>query len=154
MTAQEGVTVYPLTGSSVIVTSYELKLALSIGCYVEYISGFIIPFKKENVNKKTGHVSYALNPYQLVLKDFITERNKYPKMHPFNLLYKLYCVGTYGLVTPSPPLWGGRGGISPKKTFSSRCGTTIEISHGELSNPIMAQANYGFCAGSSIRRNT
>ena len=61
MTASDTMTVYPLTGNNEIVTKYELKLALAIGCEVTIHRGYVVPYaykiKDNNVEFKENLIT-------------------------------------------------------------------------------------------------
>jgi len=130
----ETTTIYPKTGRS-ITTVYELYLAHKLGAELQVHSGFIIPFMFD-YNPK-GLITGYSKPYGAFLKYLINKRGEYnPSVNPFeNLIFKLLAVSTYGQTAM---------GLNKNTVFDSRTGLTTKTSHGELTNPFIAQATTGF----------
>lgn len=65
VTATDTMTIYPLTGSNVVVTKYELKLALEIGCTVKIHRGYVVPY---TYKMKEENVVFQEKPYSSIYK--------------------------------------------------------------------------------------
>jgi len=130
----ETTTIYPKTGRS-ITTVYELYLAHKLGAELQVHSGFIIPFMFDYDPK--GLITGYSKPYGAFLKYLINKRREYdPSTNPFeNLIFKLLANSTYGQTAM---------GLNKKTVFDSRTGLTTKTSHGELTNPFIAQATTGY----------
>jgi len=88
-------TVYPLSGSSFL-TGPEYILARNQGWDFKIKSAFYIhPKEVLNVQTNTHEV---LKPFYTIIPDLQTLRNKYPKGHINNMLYKELGNGIYGNV--------------------------------------------------------
>jgi hypothetical protein len=117
-------TAYVLTGTAIL-TGAEYLLAKSQGCKILIEEIYYIPFKLLS----TKPIIYSEKPYEKVIKYLQSKRITYEKGTINNLIYKEIGNSIYGLTVK---------GMSDKRKFDIKTKTTVRMSSGELSNPIIA----------------
>jgi hypothetical protein len=121
-------TVYPLQGNCLL-TGPELLLARSQKCIIEIKSAFYIPPTENLKNVGIMNIIQTVKPFHEIIKELQSNRQKYPKGHFMNFLYKELGNSIYGNVVR---------GMSNKKCFDPKTGTMNRVSATEISNPILA----------------
>lgn len=135
----DDVDIYPLEGKSII-TGCEYLTAKSMGCRIYVRDGVIIPFLGVSKNTKPKTKDYTYNiqyktPFRNIIKELQSKRRAYPAKTFYNLLYKTIGNSVYGQVSM---------GISGKKSFDIKTNSYLQVSGGDLSNPILASYITGF----------
>jgi hypothetical protein len=118
----EDVSVYALEGESII-NGAEYLLAKSQKCKLQISEIYYLPFEKD----KEGNL--INQPFKSIINEIQAERRKHPKGTIENLTEKEKGNSIYGSTAR---------GISNKKKFDIKSGTTVRMEAGELSNPIIA----------------
>lgn len=118
----EDVSVYALEGESII-NGAEYLLAKSQKCKLQISEVYYLPFEKD----KEGNL--INQPFKSIINEIQAERRKHPKGTIENLTEKEKGNSIYGSTAR---------GISNKKKFDIKSGTTVRMEAGELSNPIIA----------------
>jgi len=125
----ESTTIYPISGSNVVITGIEYILARNQGAVFSNVKIIIFIPSEYNIDKESK-TKYLINhPFKSIIEVLQDNRRKYPKGTIENLLEKLKGNAIYGLVSR---------GINSKKRFDIKTGKTVKMEAGKLSNPIFA----------------
>ena len=115
--------IFPLSGKTTA-TSKEIEVALSLGCKIEIIQGFIIPWIKGAPRVFENHMKWVRD-----------NRNKYPKGSFEERLFKELGNGTYGKTAQ---------GLRGKSSFDNVKGLFNKIPPSSITNPYYATYITGF----------
>jgi hypothetical protein len=121
-------TAYVLKGEAIL-TGAEYLVAKSQGCKIQIDEIYEIPFKTKRRDDPKSPQEFSKKPFEKVIKYLQSKRITYEKGTINNLIYKEIGNSIYGLTVK---------GMSDKKKFDIKTKTTVRMSSGELSNPIIA----------------
>jgi hypothetical protein len=122
----ETCTVYPLEGTCVL-TGAEYLLASSQGCKFIIEDIYNIPFSEQI--KKDDPAKNVISPFGRVIEEIQAKRREYPKGTISNLMYKEIGNSIYGSTVR---------GMSNKRRFDIKTGTTVRVEGDDLTNPLIA----------------
>jgi hypothetical protein len=121
-------TVYPLQGDCLL-TGPEYLLARNQKCVIEVKSAYYIPPTEKEKKVGVMNIKQTVKPFHEIIKEVQSNRQKHPKGHFMNFLYKELGNSIYGNVVR---------GMSNKKCFDPKTGKMNRVTATEISNPILA----------------